>query len=223
MNFLELKNRVKARLNWSSADATALVEDYLNERYRQVASAVNLEKVRFGTVTANTAIGNNTLTFSGVSKLHIVYDTVILKAPLAETTVDDIRERDAAAATSGTPTHYAIFTHLADSVQLLLFPKPTAISALAADGLLAGTDMSADGDEPAFPDDYHDVLIYGAEADGRAKMEKLQSAAYSERQFKERLSELKYFIVKSAYLSQSPRDRFALQRRRSAWPYVIGA
>lgn len=211
-----------ARLNWSSPDARALVKNYLNERYRRVASAVNMARVRRGVVTANTAVGTNTVTFTGVAKLLTVYDAALLERLLEETSVDDIRARDAAASTSGTPTHYAILSHTIDEVELLLYPTPDAVSALSADALLAGTDMSLDADEPAFPEDFHDVLILGAEADGRVKNEKINMANKSEEQFETRLADLRYFLVKSAYLRQVPIDIGNRIRSRHAWPYPLG-
>lgn len=220
MTNLELKTRVKARLNWTSSESDALVQDYLNERYRQVVSSVNMARVRFGTVTANTSIGVNTITFTSVAKPLSVYDTVTLKRELEETTTDDIRQRDAAAAATGTPTHYAVLTHTDDEVRLLLYPKPTAVQALSMDALLAGTDMSANADEPAFPVDFHDVLIYGAEADGRLKMEKPALYEKLDAKFEKRLSELRYFLIKSANLNQTPRDRWVTSSSRFRWPSI---
>jgi hypothetical protein len=222
VTFLELQNRTMGRLNWTSTESRALVKNFLNERYRQVVSSVNMARVRRGVVTANTAIGTNTITFTGVAKPLSVYDAVTLKRPLEEVAVDDIRARDAAAEVSGSPTHYAVLQHNLSSVQLLLFPKPSAVAALSMDALLDGTDMSADGDEPAFPEDFHDALIYAACIDGYEKIDKFPLAAKQEQKFKERLADLRYFIVKSAYLHQVPVDRGTRVRSRHAWPYPIG-
>lgn len=219
MTFLELQNRVMGRLNWTSTDARALVKNYLNERYREVVSSVNTARTRRGLVTFTTVIGNSYVTGTGIAKLLDLYDAVTLKRPLDEVSVDEIRARDAAAEVTGTPTHYAIFKHQDDEITLLLYPQPTAVAALTADALIAGTDMSADTDEPTIPVDFQDVLIHGAEAEGRVKMEKPKQALESERKFEKRLSELRFFLVKSAHLHQAPRDNANVSLSRRVWPY----
>lgn len=219
MTFLQLQNRVMSRLNWSSTDARTLVKEYLNERYREVQSSLGLTPTRRGTATVNTTSGNRTLAFTGVAKLLGVFDATILKRPLEETTVDDIRTIDAADAVSGTPTHYAIQKHQNDTITLLLHPVPNAVSALVADALLSGTEMVNDADEPTLPTDFHDLLIHGAEADGRMKMEKMPLAQMSLSQYHKRLSDLRYFIAKSAHLHQVPRDSESNPLGRRSWPY----
>jgi hypothetical protein len=218
MTFVQLQNDVLARLGWSSTDARALVKSYLNQRYREVQSSCNLARTRFGTVTANTVANDNTLAFTGIAKLNTVYDAVVLKRPLQEVTVAEIREMDTAAAANGNPTHYAVLSHINDTVDLLLYPEPAAISALSADGLLAGTDMAADADEPTIPDDFHDILLIGAEADGRRKSEKRAFANDCEQKFQQRLADLRYFLLKSANLRRTPHDRYTAPGRK-LWPY----
>ena len=217
MTFVQLQNRVMSRLNWTSTDARDLVKNYLNERYREVCSSVGAEKTRRGNVTFTTAAGNNLVTGTGIAKLLGLYDAVTLDRPLQEVSVDDIKSMDPAADTTGTPTHYAIYKHIDDEITLLLYPEPTAIAALTADALLAGTDMSGDSDEPTIPVDFQDVLIHGAEADGRTKMEKPALALVSERKFDKRLSELRFFITKSAYLRQVPIDSGNRRVSRFSW------
>lgn len=206
-----------SRLSWASTDARTLVKEYLNQRYRETCSSLNMAPTRRGPITFTTAVGNNKVTATGVAKVFAIYDAVTLKRPLDETTVDDILSRDPANTVTGTPTHYAVYKHIDDEITLLLYPEPTAIAALTADALLAGTDMAADADEPTIPVDFHDVLIHGAEADGRNKMEKAALALLSEKKFEKRLGELRYFIVKSAYLSQSPRDNARTSISRFSW------
>lgn len=208
-----------SRLNWSSTDHRTMVKAYLNDRYREVCSSVSTEKTRRGPITFTTAIGNNLVTGTGIAKLFTLYDAVTLKRALTEVSVDEIKALDPAADTTGTPTHYAVYKHIDDEITLLLYPEPTAVAALTGDALLAGTDMSADADEPTIPVDFQDVLVHGAEADGRTKMEKPALALVSERKFEKRLGELRYYLVKSAYLHQVPVDSGTRVRPRSAWPY----
>lgn len=210
-----------ARLNWTSTDARDLVKNYINERYRETCSSVGTEKTRRGNVTFATVIGNNLVTATGIAKLFALYDAVTFKRALQEATVDEIKRLDPAADTTGTPTHYAIYKHIDDEITLLLYPEPTAVANLTADALLAGTDMSADGDEPTIPVDFQDVLIHGAEADGRVKLEKPALALISERKFEKRLSELRFFLLSSANLARVPEDSGIRRRSRSSWPFPL--
>lgn len=214
MTFLQLQNRVMDRLNLTSAEARTRIKAELNDRYREVQSSVNLARTRRGVLTYNTTSGSANVTVSGVSKLLNVYDPTHLKRPLDETTLDAIRDLDASGVTTGPPRLYAQQIHRADEIVLLLWPKPTSASALKSDALIAGTDMAADDDEPSFPEDFHDVLVHGVMADELSKMEKQRPAAdKAEAKFEKRLGELRYFIIKSGYLSTVQNDRRVLPRK----------
>jgi hypothetical protein len=206
VDFLALQNAVMSRLNLSTSDARSLVKGFLNLRYRQVQSSIGLAPTRRGVLTFNTVIGQRSVALP-VAKLTNIVDRAILRRPLVEVTLDQLRALDPAELVVGPPTHYAIHKHEQDEVTILLYPTPTSVSALHADALLPGTDMSADADEPTFPADFHDVLVYGAVADSLRKLEKWKPADAEETRFASRLSDLRYFLVKSAYLSRSPRDR----------------
>jgi len=106
-----------------------------------------------------------------------------------------------------------------DSVTLLLWPQPDGVAALQADVIANGTDMSADGDEPAFPADFHDALTRGALADGYIKIDKMPLAEREERKFELRVSELRYFLVKSAHLRRHQQDNIVGAPGRRVWPY----
>jgi hypothetical protein len=208
MTFVQLQNRVMERLNLTSTEARTRIKAELNDRYREVQSAVNLARTRRGVKSFNTVSGNANVTVSGVAKLLNVYDPVILKRPLDEATPDQIRVLDAAGVTSGPPRLYAVQVHSADEITLLLWPKPASVSGLKSDAILAGTDMSADADEPSFPEDYHDILVHGVLADEYAKIDKLRPAGDKEEaKFEKRLGELRYFIISSGYLNMVSNDR----------------
>lgn len=219
MTFLQLQNAVMGRLNLTSAEARARVKARLNERYRQIQASLHLAPTRYGTITFTTASGDETVTASGVAKIFNVYDPTTLKRPLDETTLLQIRERDAGAEWVGTPQQYAISEHIDDVIVLELRPIPTATASLKSDALLAGTDMSGDGDVPTIPVDFHDALEYGAVADELDKVEKKLADKF-EAKFEKRLRELRYFIAKSAYLSQRQTDHEgAVLAGYRMWPY----
>lgn len=224
MTFLQLQDRVMNRLNLTSTDARTRIKAELNDRYREVASGVNMARVRRTVLTIPTVSGNNNVTFT-CAKLLDLYDGVNLKRPLDEVTVDQIRQLDSGLTATGIPRMYAVLAHTNDSMTLLLWPKPVSVYNLNGDALATGTDMSADGDEPALPKDFQDILVHGAMADELFKMEKQRLAGEKEeKKFEKRLSELRYFLAKTAYLKRSPQDSYlALGLTPRMWPYgVIG-
>ena len=72
---------------------------------------------------------------------------------------------------------------------------------LYADALSTVTTLSG-SQKPDFPESFHDILIYGAMADEYFKMEKPQMAQMFDQKFEQRLSDLRGFIAKTAYLDQ---------------------
>lgn len=221
MTFLDLQEATMDALNLSSTDARTRVKSHLNLRLREVQSSCNLAKTRRGLRTVTTASGSGTAVASGVSKVFGLYDDTVLKRPLQEISLNELFARATSDARVDTPTVYAVDLHTADDILLRFHPTPNAALALDADVLLEGTDLSADGDEPAIPDDFHDILIHGAIASEYAKKEQMRAAQMYEAKFEKRLKELRYFLVKSAYLTLKAKDRGAFGYAAKVWPYGI--
>jgi hypothetical protein len=84
------------------------------------------------------------------------------------------------------------------------------------------TELSADGDEPTFPADFHDILVEGARYEELRKMDKmmpLAQEAYG--RFEKRMSDLRYFLAKSAYLKTKTYDGYAdYGLSAKIWPYA---
>lgn len=222
MTFRQLQDRVLTLLNLSSDDARERVKAHLNQRYREVQSSVNLAATRRGSVNFVTTPGQAQVTASGIAKLFTLYDPTVHDRVLGETTLNQIRLEDPAGDITGVPERYAIVTHVNDTITLHLTPIPDAVYTLSADCLLAGTDMVDDDDEPALPTDFHDILVHGALSDEWAKMEKFRPAAdRAEAKFAERLSDLRYFLAKSAFLRRQQVDMHAPTSLigRRVWPY----
>lgn len=194
------------RLNLTTTEARTRIKSRINERYRQIQSTLHLAPTRYGTVTFTTASGQATVTASGVAKIFNLYDQTTLKRTLDEVTLLQLRESDVAGEQVGSPQKYAISQHKNDIVVLELRPIPTATASLKSDALIAGTDMSADADVPTIPVDFHDAIEYGAVADEMDKLEKKPLADKYEKKFEKRLRELRYFMAKSAYLTQRQSD-----------------
>lgn len=189
------------RLNLTSAESRARIKNYLNERYRSLATSCGLGQVRRGPISFNTANGTQSYSPAGLIKpLTLVYAAE--NRVLTERTQDELLMLDPDSSTTGSPEMFAVLNYGATTCTIRLWPTPNAIYAISGDGIVTGTDMSADGDIPAFPEDFHDILIFMASADELTKMEKQALAEKQEAKGEARTRELRYFVNKSAYLGQ---------------------
>lgn len=198
-----------SRLNLTETAARDRIKNFINERYRRLASSISLGPVRFTTVSQNTAAGTEQYSPTGLIKVQTITYTAGNKV-LDEMTLDQIRNIDADGSEEGSPERFAVVKYPASSVTIHIHPKPDAIYTLKIDGIATGIDLSANGDIPAFPEDFHDVLEFGAMADELEKMEKYKMAEKYERAYESRLMDLRYFIAKTAYLDQSANDAWWL-------------
>jgi hypothetical protein len=198
MTFVNLQDRVMDRGNRTSSESRDRVKTFLNERLRSLQSSVGLGHLRRGTVSLNTTGGTATLTTTGLVKVFTV-TLPALNTVLREVSLDTIRVKDPSSSSSGAPQEYAVKSVGATSLVLMLWPEPDAAYALSVDGLLVGTDMSADGDVPGMPEDFHDTLVFGALADEYDHDGDTKMALRMETRFESRKRELRYFLAKSAY------------------------
>lgn len=199
--FTEIVTRVAARTNLRTPAEVALVGEFVNQRYRQVASSVGMAPVARTTATAVTTSGNRYLTFgptpTPVVKILAVYDaTTTPPTSLDERTVDSVRM---GIVVSDKATRYAIYSTTAKSVTVLLNSASTTTYTLTADVLTTVTALNGLL-TPNFSEDYHDILEYGALADVYDDKEKPTQAAKFETKYEDRLKELRYYLAKSAYL-----------------------
>lgn len=214
MTFDQIEQEVMDRLNLTSTDARARIGRSINERYRWVTSSIGLQTATRTVVTGTAVIANQYITFTGITKVLAVYDnTVTPPRFLHEGTIDDVRQNRSSAEPVRT---YAVYRMGASTVTILLDCLATTAFVLTADGytlapLLIGTVI------PAFNEDYHDILIYGAMATELKKMEKPQLAVDAELTYQSRIADLRMFIAKSAYLDIAQ----GLRGGRSRSPYMV--
>lgn len=218
MTFDEIVADVMDRLNLTSDEATARIGKYVNQRFKRVVSSVGLESAVRTTTEADAVIANRYLTFGGggededsVIKLLAVYDaTTTPNRVISEISFDQMRNT---MPHSEPAQQYAISLMGNKSVQIFMDCTPTTTFTLTAD-VIANSDTLADDDEPTFAENFHDILVFGAKADELKKMEKFDLAKDAEKDYQERIADLRFFIVKSAYLDSRQGDR----RRR---PYTV--
>ena len=205
MTFSDIVAEIKDRLNLTSPEATARIGREVNARYRRVTSSVGLNDSRRMTgVAAPSTLASAHFTFQGIEKIERVFDTRGgQNRILAEVTFDELRSMTGL---QDSPTHYAIEHSGAQFVQIRVNCSTGAEFNLYADGLeiaptLSGTQV------PRFAESFHDLLVEGVVADELKKMEKLRDAIAAEEAFERRLSDLRLFIAKSAYLSRQQGGR----------------
>jgi len=206
MTFDEIVATVAKRLNLTSATAIARIGEDVNERYKWLATSIGFNTIARRVVSVNTIKGDCYLTFGpqpgilGVQKVLSVYITAPMFTPpfiLGEITFDQLRNQ-----VPGTDPvqQYAIAEMGAKSVKLILATTPGSVYAITAD-VLASVPTLQDSDEPAFSENYHNCLYYGALATEYGKLEKDTAETKYEKKWEERVAELRLFIAKSAYLN----------------------
>lgn len=197
MTFQEIQNEVVDRTDLSSAKEFARAGRAIQRRYKWVLSSLGLDSVVRSTITANTVIGSREVTFSA-EKLFSVFDAAETQPHvLAEVTFDEMR--NLSVSTGDLPTTYAIKTMGASTVVITLDQIAESVHALSADAMVSVSALTATG-VPAFAADFHDLLIDGAVATIYETQGKLEPADRHEQRFQTRLSELRFFLAKSAYL-----------------------
>lgn len=200
MIFDELVLDVAERLNLTSDEAKSRIGRALNARYRRLTSSIGMETTRRTQVSAVASIGVQTIIFTGIEKVLAVIDKSSGQdVPLTQITPDEMH----VIALLGTdpPRNFSVNRTGATSVDILVDCIPTSAFTLYADGYITLNTL-AGNQVPAFPESFHDILVYGAMADEYRKMEKMQLYQMCEQDYEKRLSDLRMLIAKSGYLTQ---------------------
>lgn len=199
MTFDQIVTDIKDRLNLSSTEATTRIGRACNRKYRIITSAIGMQLSRRATVQKTVTIGVSTVTFTNCEKIiNVVNRAVSPYRTLDEVTLDELQE-DMPFTNGAGPTKYAIQSHTADTVTILINRVPQTAYTLYADVHQAISDLSG-SQEPAFPESFHDIIIEGVLADELRKMEKPALATIAQREYERLLSDLRMWIAKSGFL-----------------------
>lgn len=192
MTVTEIVSRAADRLNLTSANALARMAQSVNEGVKEIYADLRLGPI---IVTANTVIGNASVTFMGVEKLFSVYVVSNPGSPLGLVSVDQLRNMVARA---DPPSVYAFTLFGESTVTIKLDSVPSTIYAMGAD---AGPNLStlSGSQRPAFTESFHNALIYYVMAIEYDKMEKFAASDKKMAQYTERRKDLKHYIAVSAY------------------------
>lgn len=198
MTFTQIVTEVADRLNLTSDEALARIGRSVNERVKETVTSCGLATSVRGVVTAYTTIGDRYLTFVACEKLMSVFNpTAPQPWVLGERTFDTLRNNPL----GYDPAQlYAIAKMQPTSVTIFLDCAPASSYALCADAYRSTVTLVGN-QEPPFSENFHNAIVYGAMATEYDKMEKEAYANKMEAKYQLRLTELRYFIRTSAYLS----------------------
>lgn len=204
MTFNEIVAATMERLNLTSPEAQARIGRFVNARYKRVTSGIGLQTSRRTTVnvTVDPTDPESTLPEYTVENLEKILKITMTAGAggilvLKEKMYDEITVM---ATNNRFPRAWAPKRMGLGTVTIVFdsFP-PDQTFDLKIEGYQIPETLE-DDQEPFLPTDFHDLLIEGAMSDELRKMEKPQLAAISENTYNERLSDLRMFIAKSAFL-----------------------
>jgi hypothetical protein len=197
MTVNEMVEYIAEDLGTPGADTKMRIAHALNLRYKQVTSAIGMSPTRREELNATAVIGDRFMTFTGAEKLDVVFRKIGTKNIVITEVTDD--EMLKLPVRTEPPTNFSIFSTAPANVTIQLDCTPTTQFILYAHVLGDATTLTGN-DQPAFPESYHDLLIHGVKADEYRRREKMQLAKEAELAFQQRLSDLRMFLAKSAYL-----------------------
>ena len=196
MTFDELKTETKDRLNYTSTATDTRVGRLVNKVYRSITTAIGMQVTRVSKVSKVVTIADPEVIFTATEKVERLWressssiPTMLIEVPLA-------RLRESKAGSSDKPLQYAVKSVASNTVTVRLDATPATAYTLYADVIQEISDLSG-SQEPAFPESFHDVIIEGVLKDEYRKLEKVQLARESEREYEKRLSDLRMFMTKS--------------------------
>lgn len=202
--FDDMVEDVASRLNLTSIEAKQRIGIRINDRYKRVTSSIGMITSRRQespiTVDASILTTLPDLLIDGMEKvLRITYTaedgrTRVMK----QLTYDEMK--NVGPFPNRLPRAFAIKRMGAHEVTITL---DSWLVSVPFDLQVEGYDVAdvlADDAEPFLPEDFHDILVEGAMSDELRKMEKPDLAAIAEGKYEQRLSDLRMFIAKNAYM-----------------------
>lgn len=199
MDLAAIRTAIKDRLNYTSSSTDTRLLNSINRIYREVGTSIGLSFARQTNTSKVVTIANADVTFTATEKvLQVWYLTGSVPMILDEILNTEMRER--VAPSSDKPTQWALVSTASNTVKIRLNAKPATAYTLYADVIQEISDLGAT-DEPTFPESFHDIIIEGVLRDEYRKQEKLALARDSDTTYQRRLSDLRMFMAKSAYLN----------------------
>ena len=198
MTFTEIRTEIMDRLGYTSTTAQTRIGRLINKIYREVGTSIGMSFARQTNTSVVVTIGNANVTFTGTEKIIQVWrldsSTPII---LDEVLLPELRE--SITPSSDKPTAWALVSTASNTVTVRLNASPATAYTLYADIIAEVSDLSG-SNEPAFSESFHDILIDGVLKEEYKKQEKIALARESSAEFQRRMSDLRMFAAKSAYM-----------------------
>jgi hypothetical protein len=198
MTLLEIETELARETgkNYSTLDTNTKARFLaaINRHYRRLVSLPGLQHLRDTTTTFPSVAGQAEYQIGSVAKIKRIWDATNRRL-LQPMSMAQYRALSPEAITDnqGTPTFWIWESYSGSSTQkfdLYLYQTPSAIVTYTADVVSVLTALSADGDVPILPTDFHDLLFLGALFDEYRHMDDsrmgaaMQAYADREKQFK---------------------------------------
>lgn len=216
MTKAEIITEIMSRLNLTSTTATTRIGTLFNRYYLRVTTAIGMAQLsrREFDVEGVTEIASAEVEFVLMEKITRVYfiNSNGEKTILDEVTIDELRDEDTPSGDE--PSRWAMKRTSSESITIYLDNIAETEYSLYADGYIKGSVLD-DDEEPVFPESWHDVMVEGPLIDEYKKLKDWEGAKASKLEYEMRMSDLKHWAGKNAYLKvkqgQRPRGR---NRRR---------
>lgn len=198
MTFEQIVAEVATTANISSDEGLTRIGRNVNLKHRAITSSLGLETTRQGVITGSTVNGSPYLTFGnetiGVTLVNTVFHPTTGK-PLNLVNLAELRMQTPL---TWPPTAFALFRTNSFSVEILFDALATGVVTVTGDGLIRTTTLVAD-DEPAFSEDYHDILIAGVLAIEYKILKDKQAEKSEKDTYDIRLAELKHHYAVNSW------------------------
>lgn len=224
MTLLEIQTELarETNKNASTLDSTTKARFLaaINRHYKRLASLPGLQHLRDTTTTFPSVAGQALYQISSVAKIKRIFDATNRRYLEPMTMAQYRRHEQDAANTQGPPTFWVwrgITGGSTPTFDLYLWQTPSAVVTYTADVVSVLTLLSADGDVPILPLDFHDLLFLGALVDEYRHMDDSRVSIASAQQ-KERESQFKLWMHEpDAGSTFIPETGMVMPSRLGAW------
>lgn len=169
----------------------------INRHYRRIASFPGLQHLRDTTTTFPSVAGQAAYQIGSVAKIKRIWDTTNQRR-LNPMSMDQYRAISPQAITDnqGTPLFWVWGSYSGSTTpkfDLYLYQTPSSVITYTCDITSVLTALSADGDVPILPADFHDLLFLGALVDEYRHMDDTR-VSIAQSQLVEREKQFKYWM-----------------------------
>ncbi len=196
MTFDEIVDDIAERLNLSAPEAIERIGRWVNRRYRRVTTSIGLVTFRRASNPFAVAPGQRVQVIEGEKVLSIKVDGA--SKPLTAISYAEMLE---IVPTPDQPTAWAVRRQNAGTVTVIFDSTMDDGLDMTVEVEEGGTTL-AGSMEPQFPESWHDILVFGALADGLAKKGKTLEKREAEAEYERMLGELRLHIAVNGYQDQ---------------------